>query len=136
MNLEDRTHDPLPIPGARLFVAALIFAGSLLSGCTSLRDVPLPSAAPQTAPTAVKVGDQVHVLTRSGKTLDFQVTAIESDALNGKDVRVLDRDIASLQVRRLSKGRTTTLVATVGGGAVTIAVIVWFVRMITLMAGP
>lgn len=90
----------------------------LFSGCVSMKSVPVPAAG-QPQSLTVKVADKVEVKTMLGETLAFQVTAIDSEALVGKDVRVRYRDIISLQVERVDKGRTTiavvgTIVVVVG----------------------
>jgi hypothetical protein len=108
----------------------------LLSGCTSLHSVPLAPAGPSAAPLAIKVGDQVRVFTQRGEKFDFQVTAIDPDALSGKDRRVLNRDITRLEVKRFDKGRTITLTATLVGAAATIAGIIWIGHNIAIMSGP
>ncbi len=120
----------------RSFVAVVICAVILLSGCTSLNRVPLTSSGRPTAPLAVKVGDQVRAFTRSGEKIEFQVTAIDPDAVGGKGLRVLNRDITRLEVKRPDKGRTFTLTASLVGGAATIAGIIWIIHNIAFMAGP
>ena len=120
----------------RSLVAVLICAAILLSGCTSLQRVPVTSSGRPTTPLAVKVGDQVRLYTRHGEKIEFQVTAIDPDALSGKGLRVLNRDITRLEVRRPDKGRTFTLTASLVGGAATIAGIIWIIHNIAFMAGP
>jgi hypothetical protein len=90
----------------------------LFSGCVSMKSVPVPAPG-QPQSFTVKVADKVEVKTAMGEKLAFQVTAIEPEALVGKDVRVRYRDIVSLQVERVDKGRTTiavvgTIVVVVG----------------------
>ena len=122
--------------GLPWIVLALLAFVVLQAGCTSLNRVPLTSSGRPTAPLAVKVGDQVRVFTRRGEKIEFQVTAIDPDAVGGKGLRVLNRDIARLEVRRPDKGRTFTLTASLVGGAATIAGIIWIIHNIAFMAGP
>lgn len=69
---------------------------------------------------SVQVGDSVVVTTRAGEQKKFKVTAVEPEALAGKDVRVAYADMASLSVRQTSVGKTTLLVALVVLGILTI----------------
>jgi PBP1b-binding outer membrane lipoprotein LpoB len=93
----------------RSIVTLLLGVSVLLSGCVSMQNAPVPTAG-QPSSVVVKVGDKVEVQTRIGEMVAFKVTAIEPEALAGKDVRVLYRDILSLRVERLDKTRTTFLV--------------------------
>jgi hypothetical protein len=94
-------------------VALLTGVSVLLSGCVSMRSVPLPVSGQPTHTVAVKVGDKAQVQTKSGETFVFTVTAVESDTLAGKsesagkEVRVKYQDIASLQVERVDAVRTS-----------------------------
>ena len=60
---------------------------------------------------SVHVGDSVVVTTKAGEEKQFKVTAVEADALVGKDVRVAYTDMASLSVRETSTGKTTLMTA-------------------------
>ena len=93
-----KTRNPLailsPIAGFRLIVAVPLIASVLLSGCTTLRSVPLPAPGQPSQTATVKVDDNVQVQLKSGEKLAFKITAIEPDALVGKDVRVKFQDMA------------------------------------------
>lgn len=93
-------------PRATLLVA-LLAAGCLGSGCTTLQPVVLTHSA---AHPELRVGDDVRVRTTRGETLTFEVSALDDDGLAGRDVRVRYAEIEQLQVRRISKGRTTAAV--------------------------
>lgn len=98
--------------------ALLAGASLLLSGCTTTQSVAVPI---QGAPVAsVHVGDDAQVQTKSGQTISFVVTQVESDTLVGKDVRVKFQDISSVQVKRLDKMQT----AKAGAGVLLVAVLV------------
>lgn len=114
----------------------LIAMSVLLSGCVSLRSVPLPAPGPS-ATVAAKVGDQVRVQTRGGETFEFKVTAVEPDALVGKDRRVRYEEISGLQVRHLDKLRTGgAVVGTTLGVAAVALLIIAATGGIAIMAGP
>jgi hypothetical protein len=107
------------VPLARSFIAALVCAGLLLSGCTTMQSVPVP--IPSGPAIAVQVGDHIEVQTKNGQTLTFQVTQIEPAALAGKDIRVKYDDIAGLQVKRVDKVRTAALTIGIIAGVVLVA---------------
>ena len=102
----------------------LVITCFLLTSCTSLQGVPLPGPDQPTATPAVKVGETVEVTTRAGETKRFKVTAVESDALVGDNVRVAYKDMTSLQVER-SDGAKTGMVAWIVGGVVLTAGLIW-----------
>lgn len=91
-------------------IALVCVASFLVTSCTSLHRVSIPGAETTAAAPAVQVGDSVVVNTRAGAEKKFKVTAIEPDALVGKDVRVPYNDMASLSVRQTSTGKTTLAV--------------------------
>jgi hypothetical protein len=84
-----------------------------LAACTSLQGVPI-SHEPGKTP-AVKVGETVEVTNSKGETLKFKVTAIEPDALVGKDIRVPYVEITTLQVERNDPAQTGVTLWIVGG---------------------
>lgn len=108
--------------GFRSIVAMLTGVSVLLSGCTTLRSVPLPAAGQPDQVVTVKVGDNVQVQLKSGEALAFIITAIEPDALVGKkaqsgdEVRAKFQDMTDLRVKRVDPVRTG--VAVLGGAAV------------------
>jgi hypothetical protein len=94
-------------------IAFVCAAGLLMTSCTSLHRVSVPGSETNSTVPSVQVGDSVVVTTRSGEQKKFKVTAVEPDALAGKNVRVAYGDMASLSVRERSVGKTTLLVALV-----------------------
>ncbi len=86
------TMTPSPLNRCIALVITLLFT---LTACTSLQGVPVPHEPGKTP--AVKVGETVEVTNSKGEKLKFKVTAVEADALVGKDVRVPYAEIASLQ---------------------------------------
>lgn len=94
------------------FAATAVLAAS---GCTSLEVVPVPVGQPPGRLPAVHAGEQVQVTRHDGRKEAFCVTAVEPDALVGKDVSVPYSDIAVLKVRRADEGHTALIVSTVAG---------------------
>jgi hypothetical protein len=81
-------------------ITLIVVTTFLASGCATLQPVHLARSAQGIERPDVKVGESVVVKTTQGDTKKFTVTAVENDALDGKDVRVPYADIASLEVRR------------------------------------
>jgi len=100
-------------------VAAIITFCFFLTGCVSLQGVPMP---PPGQKPAVEVGEKVEVTTRDSRTLRFKVTAVEPDALVGKDVRVGYSEITSLQAERADAAQTGLIVWIVLGIVAVVAV--------------
>ena len=94
-------------------IACICIVSFLVTSCTSLHRVSIPGSETSAAVPAVQAGDSVVVTTKTGGEKKFTVTAIEPDALVGKDVRVLYADMASLSVKRSSTGKTTLAVVLV-----------------------
>jgi len=101
-------------------IAFVCVASLLVTSCTSLHRVSVPGSETSSTVPSVQVGDSVVVTTRAGEQKKFKVTAVEPEALAGKDVRVPYVDMASLSVRQTSVGKTTLLVALVVLGILTI----------------
>jgi hypothetical protein len=104
----------------------LLSASLLASSCATVRDVPLPLVIDATHLPDVHVGDRVVVTRKNGTTESFRITAIQSEALLGRTVRVSYSDISSIEVRRVSIWRTSGVVVGVlvaAAGAVVYALI-------------
>jgi hypothetical protein len=99
----------LPKSRIRTLVATAVGLGVLLSGCTTLRNVPLPVSPGD--PVAVRIGDQVTAQRRDGTVLAFQVTNVGPDALKGRGVTVRYADLTTLRAKHVSAWRTGGLVA-------------------------
>lgn len=94
-------------------IAVICIVSFLVTSCTSLNRISIPGAETAAALPAVQVNDSVVVTTKQGEEKRFKVTAVETDALAGKDVRVLYTDMASLSVRKSDRGKTWIAVALV-----------------------
>lgn len=105
-------------------LALVISTVFLATGCAQLRNVPLaPSAQGVTRPD-VRAGERVVVTTRDGAKHEFQVTAVEADALRGERDRVAYADMRRLDVRKPGEahvGKTMLIVGAVVLGAAAIA---------------
>ena len=91
-------------------VTALCVTSFLLTSCTSLQPVTIPSGESPPSLPAVNPGDTVIVTTKALQRKKFVVSSVEADALVGKDVRVAYADMTALEVQRIRKGATTALV--------------------------
>jgi len=93
--------------------AFVCIASFLVTSCTTLQQVSIPGAETTAAVPAVQVGDSVVINTKTGPERKFKVTAIEADALVGKDVRVPYAEMASLSVKEPHSGKTTLAIVIV-----------------------
>jgi hypothetical protein len=82
----------------------------LVTSCTSLHTVAIPSPENPSLLPAVKAGDSVEVTTKTMERKTFEVTAVEADALVGRGVRVPYAEMATLEVKRIRKGPTAALI--------------------------
>ena len=102
-------------------IALLTVATYLSTGCTTLQNVPIRQSDPAVARPDVKVGESVVVTTRAGEKKKFTVTAVEDDALVGRDDRVAYADMQQLDVRRGEGGNKGLIIGAVVLGVVAIA---------------
>lgn len=102
-------------------VALLTLATYLTTGCTSLQNVPIRHSDQTVARPQVSVGESVVVTTRSGEQKKFTVTAVEDDALVGRNERVAYADMQQLDVRRGEGGKKGLIIGAVVLGVVAIA---------------
>ena len=103
----------------------VVIASFLSTGCTSLQGVPIAHSEQPIPRPAVKVGESVVVTNMIGEKVKFSVTAVEVDALVGKNVRVPYTEIAALDVRRVDNAHSGAL-AIVLGVVATVALLVYF----------
>jgi hypothetical protein len=95
------------------------------TGCTTTRTLPRPAAGVELQSAGLKAGDKVIVTLTSGQVRSFRLTAIEADALAGKDVRIAFADIEKLQSRKVSGRKVAAIVGAtvvVIAGALAIAI--------------
>lgn len=91
-------------------IALVCVVSFLVTSCTSLHSVAIPSPENPALLPAVKVGDTVDITTKTTGHKTFEITAVEADALVGKGVRVPYADMATLNVKRIRKGPTAALI--------------------------
>ena len=114
---------------ATTFLAVL---SCLSTACTTMRPITADTSGEQIR-LALRPGDTVHVLTRSGASHSFEVTAVGATSLAGKTVKIMGvgspeawgaqidipyADIAQIDVRRVQGLKTTGVIAAVVLGAV------------------
>jgi hypothetical protein len=97
-------------------VAVLALSAFIVNGCHTVTRVTLPDSTPPPANAAVfallKAGDNVRVTLRTGEKAAFTVAEVQPEGLVATDGRhVSCRDMAQLEERSLSPGRTAALVA-------------------------
>jgi hypothetical protein len=112
---------------SRLVVVLLI--GALVSpACTSTQQI-RPAVPGQAPSREVQAGDRIVVLTQSGERASFVVQRVEGDAIIAPDGRrFAASDLVRVERKAFSGGKTTALIAAIGGGAflvVAIAVGSW-----------
>lgn len=116
----------VPVRVALVFVLGLCLA---CSGCTTLQRVQLPAGVTRDSLPAIKPGDRVEVVLKSGEQKQFRVAAITESGLQGRTDSVAFADIAVLEVRRVHAWRTTGAVL----GAVAGVVVVGFAILVSAL---
>ena len=112
---------------AMLRSAVVAVALLCLTACTTTR--PLADVSVATIKDEVAVGERVVIVATNGKTYDFEVTAVDPDALWGRDqagkrYKVAFAAIESIQADQVSVGATVGGTATVLGAILTAAAVV------------
>ncbi len=106
--------------GAATQLVALVTVTALLAGCHVQTRVALPGDSPpaRTVPAAtVKAGDEVRIVMRDGTLVGATVMTAQPDAVITTDGRrYLYAEMASLQIRAVSVGRSAGVVAGVIAG--------------------
>lgn len=86
---------------------ALCLAATSLVGCTSMHQVPRSDFAQIAA--KLKPGDHVRCTLHTGEEIAFMIVQVDSAMLVGKRHRVALTDIARLEVKKFSAGKTVWL---------------------------
>lgn len=94
----------------------------MLISCTSLRPVRSDEVH-----TTLKAGDTVQIVTKDGTQTTFEIVAVTTEAIVGRDHRIAFTDIAELQKREISAGKTAGLVAAILAGAALLALMAFLV---------
>jgi hypothetical protein len=88
------------------------------AGCTTLQ--PIEEFSPSTIREEVAVGDRVSIVATNGVTYEFEVTAVEADALrgvsrSGKHYKVMFEAIRTIRAEQVHAGHTAgSIGATIG----------------------
>jgi len=88
----------------------LVLIIQIASGCTSFR--PLPDEKNALEQT-IKPGDKVRVITLHGQKMEFLVTQIANERIEGSRQGVAVDDIAKIERREFSVWKTVGLIASI-----------------------
>jgi hypothetical protein len=105
---------------SRTITAILISICLAGAGCTTTRTVPVPRSDTARLASRIEPGTRIIVTLRSGQTRSFRVTAVESDAVVGGQLRIPLADIEKIQavqIRKISVARTAGVIAAVAAVA-------------------
>jgi len=101
----------------RLFrLATVLLLSCSLLACTAARTLTAP-VTPQMVGEDLEPGDTVTITTRQGKRYRFEVVKLTDRAIHAQRGAIAYKDIASLEVREFSAGKTAGLGAGVYVGA-------------------
>jgi hypothetical protein len=93
-------------------IACITVAAFILTGCTTLRPV---QSSPQTlqeditSRSLIKAGDRVKITTANGQQYEFKVVSLEDGHIKGEGVDVQVKDVAQVEKREVSTGKTALL---------------------------
>jgi hypothetical protein len=94
-------------------------ASLAMLGCMALKPL---SSDPTTLRTTLKRGDQVEVVTTSGKEMQLTVDSLDDSGLQASGQRLAYSDIRSISRKQVNVGTTTMLVlGVVAAGALAAA---------------
>ena len=122
---------PAARPERRRSALQIRFVGfvacALLNACTTMHTVPTVDVARLTS--IVKVGDTVNCSLRDSTEVSFKVTQVEPGTLVGESRRLPVADIASVEIKRFSAGKTVLL----GVGLVAVGVVAYGLSNLAFM---
>jgi len=101
--LQSRTHKGL----------AVLFMNRMLTVLIATSMLTMRLIRPSEMQASLKEGDAVKVVTKDGRVLEFEIVTITPDAIVGKDQRVEIKDIATIEKREASLGRTFGMIGLV-----------------------
>ena len=118
----------------KLLQYALVFflVISLTSGCTTLRQI---NPNPRVLAETIQAGDSVRITTRNGVVLELVVQEQRDDQIIGEHEKVAVPDIAVIEKREYSRGRTAGLI-TIGVTTTLVVVLMAMFLIFAPMAGP
>jgi len=94
---------------------ALLLIACSLSGCTTWRPVP---SEPKSISTVLRPGDELRLTTRDSRVRELTVREITGLSISGEQEQVPLSDIARMERREFSPGKTAGLVGGVLGTAI------------------
>ncbi len=109
-------------PMKRCTVLGLIIC---LVGCTTLQPVTGNPAALQqriASGELLKRGDRIDILTKDGRRHDFNVTSVSASTIDGKHESIPIDQVAFIQKRKLSVGKTALFTVVVAATVVVVTV--------------
>ena len=86
-------------------IAVVLIVTFVAMSCTSYKVAKLPGIE-----NRVKVGETIRVVTTDGRDVQFKVTGITADTIVGENHHILLSDITTLERRRISPGKTMSLI--------------------------
>jgi uncharacterized lipoprotein YajG len=101
-------------------ILTLLTAALLIAGCTSLQPIdgsPAELRLQINSGELLKTGDRVLIVTTDQKTHRFTVKSVGSGRIDGASESIHVEQIAALEKRQFSRGKTIALVGGLLGGA-------------------
>jgi hypothetical protein len=99
-------------------LTCLLAAMMAANGCKTYRSITGP-ASPQLTndlmARSIKSGDTVKIITKDGQELKFKVQQVGSETISGENQSVSFQEIARIEKRKISAGKTTVLILGVLG---------------------
>ncbi len=92
----------------------LISSCFFVTSCATTRVTSFPNAQTPNVQPDLAVGNTVRATLNTGEVKEFKVTAMEADALVGKNIRIPYKDLRFLEVKKISVTRTAGLALGVG----------------------
>jgi len=100
---------PRPVDPMRLFrLATVLLLSCSLLACTAARALTAP-VTPQMVGEKLEPGDTVTITTRQGKRYRFEIVKLSDQAIHAQRGAIAWKDIALLEVREFSGGKTAGL---------------------------
>jgi hypothetical protein len=87
----------------------LISSCFLVTSCATTRVTSFPNEQTPNVQPDVAVGNTVRATLNTGEVREFKVTAMEADALVGKNIRIPYKELRFLEVKKMSTWRSAGL---------------------------
>jgi hypothetical protein len=97
-------------PNGWRYALVLLLSGCfLLTSCATTRVTSFPDEQTPNVQPDLTIGNTVRATLHTGEVREFKVTAMEADALVGKNIRIPYKDLRFLEVKKLSTWRSIGL---------------------------